>query len=206
MAPSGISPGAGVFEFLQTGSPSVSLSEYTFTKRNRRPHEATWKRLLHLFDSLIHDTALATDAKEISLFASLATRKLFRIYTDYDWLSRVRYSANYVPGFAYLLVDRTNKARTKKLFESWKRVEERQIESVLRSTVDNCICSTDDDSFGTHVHLLHDIGNVLFVLVKRLYSELKLRRNCDKRWDLRRTRLIQDAGIPEEDYRLLFAG
>ncbi|HTV41972.1 MAG TPA: hypothetical protein VMF08_15420 [Candidatus Sulfotelmatobacter sp.] len=198
-------PGPGMFEFHQTSVTTLSLSEYTFKKKSRRPHEATWKKLLHLFDSFVHDRALATDAKEASLFASLATQKLFRIYSDYDWPSRVRYNANYNPGFAYLLVEGRNRARTKKLFQRWKGIAEPNLEAFLRSTVDDCICSNDFDAFETQVRLLFDVGQVLFIISKRLYHELLLRRNCDKRWSLHRYRLVERAGISPDEYSLLYS-
>ena len=141
VAGSSVSIGPGVFEFRQTASPTLSVSEYILVRKDRRPHEATWKKLLHLFDTLINDKVLATDATETAIFASLATQKLFKIYSDYDWPSHVRHCANYNPGFAYLLAEGRNAAKTKRHFQRWQGVEEQHIESLLRSTVDRCICS-----------------------------------------------------------------
>ena len=198
------SVGPGVYEFRQTGSPTITTSEYTLDKKARRPHEATWKRVFHLFDNLVKDRALATDAAEVAIFACLATQRLFKVYADYDWPSAVRHSANYTPGFAYLLVEKLNRTKTKGLFNRWKGLEEHNIESFLRYSIDHCICSNAPESFETHVQLLYDIGQMLFVLTRRLYNDLIVRRACDKRWSLRRNSLIERAGISVADYPLLF--
>ena len=50
------------------------------------------------------------------------------------------------------------------------------------------------------------LGQGLFLyLTKCLYNELLLRcRNCDRRWSLRRKKLIERAGIPIADYSIFF--
>jgi len=114
----------------------------------------------------------------------------------------VRIKANYSPGFAYLLVENSDKAKTKRLLNHWQGMDETKLLMNLRTAVTASSPGTTTD-FSEHVRLLHDITQSLFVLLRQLYGELLTRKAIDKTWEHRRKVFRETMSLPAGNFSAL---
>jgi hypothetical protein len=191
-------PGAGTFILEKLRDISGSIAEYRLKSYRSKLHEATWKQLFNILDLEINNNRLNTNANEILFYESITTKKLFKIYNNYGWPSMVRNKANYIPGYAYCLIEKQIKGKSKRLIKRWDKCNEQSMIKNLNSAVNYCI-ATDDNGFVGQVSLLHDIAQSLFVLLRELYFEVINRRHLDLRMELKRKEFIKTMELSAND-------
>ncbi len=177
----GSAPGPGTFEVLRVGSVSATHAEFCL-KPTKKIHEATWLRLLGLFDDLHRRISPNPEMREVLFYESLCTTVLFSQYVNFQWPSSVRNKVNYRPGYAYKL--QTARSLNCKLITDWAQMEPPEASQILDGAV--TACRSDVDNFENHVRLMTAVGTSLFLLARELYSELLKRKTLDKRWEYNR--------------------
>jgi hypothetical protein len=178
MLGSGIAPSQGAFHIVFVSSISATHAEFSLHPTSK-VHEATWQRLLGLFDDMYRNLSPRPDANEALFYASLSTKLLFPQYVNFQWPSAVRNRANYRPGYAYKL--QTARGPNLKLISEWAQAESQDASKVLETAL--AACRSDVENFTNHVQLMTAVGTSLFLLARELYSDLLTRKSLDKRWE-----------------------
>jgi hypothetical protein len=189
-------PGSGVFYLEKIEDLSIVSTKYRLKSYRKRFHEATWKLLFGILNNILSEITSYKDAKELLFYEALTTKKLFKIYTDYQWPAVLRNRANYIPGFAYLLVEKKIVGKTRSLINELDGCEEGDILNLLNSSISSC-STNDDNEFSSHISLLHHTAHSLFILFRELYFELLDRRHLDRRMELKRKQFINKMDIFE---------
>lgn len=189
-------PNAGIFLLEKTDDLSFTSAKYRLKLYRKRFHEGTWKVLFGLLTEALNEVTSSKDPIEPLFYQSITTKKLFKIYTDYQWPAFIRNRANYVPGFAYLLVENKLAGKTKRLIDELNGCDENDIPKILDFSV--LSCSKEKAKFSDHVSLLHNLAHSLFLLHREIYFELIIRRRLDKRMELKRKSFMEKMAISED--------
>jgi hypothetical protein len=189
-------PGAGPFYLEKIDETSIVSAKYLLKPYRKRFHEATWKLLFDILDSLLKKTTSSKDSEELFFYEGITTKELFSIYTDYQWPAVIRNRANYIPGFAYLLIEKGIKGKTRRLIDELKDCQKEDIPKVLGASISACSSSRVGD-FSKHVSLLHHVAHSLFLLFRELYFELVKRRHLDRRMEQRRKQFIKTMAVQD---------
>ena len=184
------SPAPSSFVLEKISDISATQSEYRLKRLTKKPHEATWKELFACISELSQNTTLASDPTEAQFYDSLTTKCLFKYYTDYQWPSTIRTKANYQPGFAYKLMSGKEIAMSRTAIGDWVCSNSRELQSRLDATIRMC-SGKGGAEFSGHFHLLYDISQCLFLLLRKLYFEVIRRRGADKRSEERRKKFAK---------------
>ena len=190
-------PGSGTYLLEKLKDLSGTTSEYRLKYYKNKIHEASWKQLFNILEGEINNNKLTAELGEILFYKAITTKKLFRIYNNYEWPSRIRNKANYRPGYAYRLIENIIEGKSKRLIIRWLNCNEQVIMDNLNSSINLCIASTDNDLPG-HVSLLHDISQSLFIIFRELYFELLNRRHLDLRMELKRKDFVKKMTLSKD--------
>ncbi len=158
-------------------------------KSGRRMHEVTWINLFTILEKSIDIGSSQIDQKELLFYKAITTKKLFKIYKNYEWPSLIRNRTNYVPGCAYQMVENNIICKTKQMMNRWCDCNYDEILRLLDSSISSCV--TDLNEISSHTLLMHEISHSLFLLVRELYLELIQRRNFDRRMEVRRNQFLK---------------
>jgi hypothetical protein len=182
-------PGAGTYQVKKIRDITETKSEYLLKKSGRRMHEATWNNIFTLLESSIGNGSSQIDQKELLFYKAITTKKLFRGYQNYEWPSLIRNRTNYVPGYAYQLIENKIICKTKQLIGRWCDCNYDGILRLLESSISACIADLNEIS--SHTLLMHEIFQSLFLLIRELYLELIHRRNLDRRMEVKRKQFLK---------------
>lgn len=195
-------PGPGSYYLSNVNHLSSTYAEYRFRKSKHLVHDAIWHRLFQYLGSLILNPAIATTAVEVLFYSLLTTNVLHSAYQFHAWPSTVRIKANYSPGFAYLLVESVDAAKSKRLLNHWQEMDEAKLLLNLKSAV-AASSPGNKTAFAEHVRLLHDVSQSLFALCRKLYREVLERKSIDRTWEQRRKQFRQRMSLPTEKFSVI---
>lgn len=195
-------PGAGTYYIHAKTAVSATSAEYQIKRSDLKIHDAVWKKVFDFFSSVLKAPNVSSLTQEVLFYQLLTSKVLQAVYKTESWPSSVRIKANYSPGFAYLLVENADAAKTKNLLTHWQNADEKTVLNNLKAAVAANSGGSKSD-FAGHVRLLHDITQPLFYLTRLLYSELLERKNISKTWEHRRHVFRQRMSLPAGNFSTL---
>jgi hypothetical protein len=188
-------PGQGAFEF-RIGAPVSAIYIELLVTKTEKIHEATWKKVLSLIDSLRNDPAVIMQADEADFYDSLCTHAFYAYGISYDWPSSVRNQANYRPGFAYRLYN--PEFTFNRFLEPWRLGTSNDVYETFRNTY--LRCNGARDVFSNRAEMMLNVSVILYLIARELYQDLVSRRLTDLRWEQQRNVYRRKMAFPSADF------
>lgn len=194
-----LTPGSGVFIINKSASTSAVSSEFELLKTSYKPHEAVWKTLLKFIADTYKSTKSATgysfnnnhvEDDFFSYLTNLNPSKAFK-NCGFDWMSEIRYEANYRIGNAYTMVRSPWALSTQKLLGRWRDSQPTDILISARRSMNLCKTSLDIDALKSRSQIMLDFSNSIFALARSLQLELYKRRSLDTRNENKRKAFVK---------------
>lgn len=194
---SGGFPKGGTFVLKKEEDLSATQSLFSLKQTRRKIHEGSWHQLMIILKSSTDSIKNIgyCDNKEFLFYSLIATNKLFKYYTNYEWPSSIRNKCNYNPGYSYKLLINKTICKSKNIIKKWEELDYSGLVNLLDASVKNC-----NDNIDTHVNLMFTISLSLFSLNKELYLELLTRRHIDKRWEGARRKFLKTLTPKDKSY------
>jgi hypothetical protein len=195
IAASPTGPSQGTYAFTLGPVVSATYTELTF-KQTQKIHEATWKRVLGLMDTLRKDPTIGMQPDEADFYDSLCSQAFSSYGIGYDWPSFTRNQANYQAGFAYRLHKPIFSMN--KFLDIWKLGTLDEVYAIFRGVY--LRCSADRKQFSSHVEMMTNVSLALYLIVRELYNDLANRRLTDRRWEEQRRYYRQKLALSENEF------
>jgi hypothetical protein len=191
--------GGGTFELSWDEDISLTQTKYCLHKIKRRLHDAVWHQTFSQIETLTKKYPLDKCPNELNLFSNITDKRLHKTYGNYSWPSEIRNKANYIPGFAYTLVEDKTICNSFKCISNFIK-NEQKIDNKLQDSFDNCCESLEVSFFRGHVSALFHMGMGIFYIVQNLYDDILERRKLDRRMQDKRKAFISKY---QRDYNFL---
>jgi len=191
-------PGAGSFEFTVGNTLSATSAEVRLTVA-AKSHEATWKSVLSLLNTLRADKSMIFAAGEADFYDSLCSKAFCANGIGFDWPSDIRNKVNYRPGHSYRLSSPS--FHVSNFLAPWRSVSAEEVFKIVNVAYRRC--NAEKHSLACQVEMMTNISIVLYLIARSLYRELEDRRMTDKRWENQRSVYKRNRGLHDPDFEYL---